>query len=209
MNNYLNLQLIDRSSEQLSNRYQQTYVDPLLHEKLLEVMQDADSFNANNFMEFKLEEIYQYLKCSHQYYLDVWIPKLENTLLQLNAKLGADYKSINMLTLSLNAYKRELVLHIDQEEKILFTFVERLLAGKDCDGLKDLVLNHFIHTHDDNVILEIDQLKREVLSIDADLQGNLIVEVLFNQLHIFQQDLKVHGLIEDKVFLQKVIAHSS
>lgn len=205
MHNFFGLQSIDRSSEQISRRYSNITVDPELHQCLRDVMFDIESFEPQKFAEFTLEEIYRYLKCSHQYYLDVWIPKLENTLSQLYAKLSEEYWSVNLLTLSLNAYKKELVLHIEQEENVLFAFVEKHLNGQACEGLKDLVLSHFIHTHDDNVILEVENLKKEVLSIDADLEGNLILEVLFNQLQIFQTDLKVHGLIEDEVFIKKMI----
>ena len=209
MNPLFTFQTAHYYREQLLNRYDQNQINPNLQQSLEAVMSNADNFDKADFMQFEMKEIFDYLKLSHQYYLDVWIPKLENTLAQLHAKLRKDYWSINLLTLSLNAYKKELVLHIEQEEKVLFAFVEKLLSGQECEGLKDLVLNHFIQTHDDNVILEINNLKREVLSIDAELEGNLIVEVLFNQLEIFQADLKVHGLIEDEVFLQKVIEQAN
>ena len=205
MNNFL----AHHSSNQLLRRYTNIQIDPVLQERIEAIMLDVDSFYPEQFEEFTLEQIFEYLKCSHDYYLNVWIPKLENTMLQMHNKLRADYWSINLLTLSLGAYKKELAHHIEQEEKILFAFVERLIKGQECEGLRDLVLNHFIHTHDDNVIIEIDNLKKEVLKIDAELDGNLIVEVLFNQMEIFQRDLKVHGLIEDHVFIHKMVERAS
>lgn len=206
MNPLFNPDLIPYYSIQLSNRFQDQELNPKLEAKIEEVMQDIDSFDPEQFAEFLLEDIFTYLKCSHQYYLNFWIPKLENTLFELHAKLCTDYWSVNLLTLSLNAYKRELIHHIDQEEKVLFAFTQKLIDGKKCEGLKDLALNHFIHTHDNDVIIEIDKLKQDVVCIDPELKGNLIVQVLFNQLNLFQHDLKVHGLIEDEVFIQKLIA---
>ena len=87
---------------------------------------------------------------------------------------------------------------------MLFTFVDKLLAENVDTNYSDFVLNHFIHAHNDNVIIQLSDLKQDLLTFDKGLEGNLMVDVLFSQLDVFQQDLMVHGLIEDNVFIQKV-----
>ena len=209
MKNYISNEMIRDYAIQARLRFNQTNISPDLADELEKLMGNIEQFDARQFDHFKLEEIFEYLKVSHQYYLQVWIPKLENTMLQLYAKMSKDYWSVSLLTLFLNSYKKELTEHIEQEEKVLFVFVDKLLEGKECEGLRDLVLNHFIHTHNDNVVIQLDELKKDLLTFDHDLENNLIVEVLFNQLTLFQHDLLVHGLIEDNIFVAKVVAFSN
>ncbi|MCG8573292.1 MAG: hypothetical protein MI810_00290 [Flavobacteriales bacterium] len=178
-------------------------VSPFFLTKLEKVMADAELFESEEFGTIELEEIFLYLKSSHRYYQEVWIPKLENTLLQMQMKQRNNW-SVKLLVLFIQSYKKELVAHIEEEEKILFVFVDNLLAGKNYQDSADFILNHFIHSHNDNVIIQLDELKKDILTFDEKLKGNLMVDVLFNQLTVFQQDLMIHGLIEDQVFIPKI-----
>lgn len=190
---------------QLDKRFINSDIPQRLKDLLESSLNDPDAFNAEQFEEFSLEEIFIYLKASHQFYLDVWIPKIENTLLQMRSKFGNEYWSVRLLLLFVNSYKKELLEHIEQEEQVLFSFVEKMLRNEQCSGHQDLVLNHFIHTHNDNIIIQLEELRNDILTFDEDLQGNLFFEVLFNQLSVFQRDLMIHGLIEDQVFIGKVV----
>ncbi|MEZ4923544.1 MAG: hypothetical protein R2780_10260 [Crocinitomicaceae bacterium] len=193
--------------EQVEKRFVNANISPELSSLLQEFMRDPESFDNERFDIFSLEEIFTYLKASHHYYLDHWIPKIENTLLQMHSKYGGEFWSVKLLTLFIHSYKKELVEHIQQEELVLFSFVEKLLQGKQCEGHQDLVLNHFIHTHNDNVVIQLEALRKDILLFDEDLKGNLMFEVLFNQLTVFQRDLMVHGLIEDHVFIEKLLLY--
>lgn len=194
---------------QLDKRFTNTEIPVKLRDLIEISLNDPNSFNAEEYDAFSLEEIFIYLKASHQFYLNVWIPKIENTLLQMRTKFGNEYWSVRLLLLFVNSYKKELLEHIDQEEQVLFSFVEKLLRNEQCPGHQDLVLNHFIHTHNDNVVIQLEELRKDILTFDEDLQGNLFFEVLFNQLSVFQRDLMVHGLIEDHVFIDKVVAYTN
>ena len=190
---------------QIQNRFSEELNVSVELEKELEfVLRNANTFDPANFNKFSLEEIYTYLKASHIFYLDVCLPKLDNTLMQMKAKMPEEYWSIKMLSLFLVSYKKELIDHIEEEENVLFTFVDKLLAENVDTNYSDFVLNHFIHAHNDNVIIQLSDLKQDLLTFDKGLEGNLMVDVLFSQLDVFQQDLMVHGLIEDNVFIQKV-----
>lgn len=170
------------------------------------VMLNPGSFNEHSFEEYSLEEVFTYLKCSHDYYLDVCIPKIENTLTQMQYKLVEDYWSVKLLVLFVQSYKNELISHIEEEEKVLFSFVNNLIQGRSCENSAEFVFNHFVHSHNDNVVIQLAELKKDLLTFDAALKDDLILDILFSQLNIFQKDLMVHGLIEDHVFLNKIRA---
>lgn len=203
----INIGDINLYKDQIRNRFEDYTISVDLLERLDETMLNVEQFKAESFEEFSLEEIFTYLKASHKYYLDWWIPKLENSIDQLVVKFAEDYWSVRLLSLFLTSYKNELMSHIELEEKVLFSYVDNMLDGKVNSSQSELVLNHFINTHNDNVVIHLNELKKDILTFDADLEGNLLLEVLFNQLTLFQRDLLVHGLIEDQVFLTKIMTY--
>ena len=201
-------QLLDSSifiQEQFKRRFTNEGVSDDLQEKIILVMNDAEYFNQEDFQKFDLADVFVYLKSSHDFYLSVWLPKIENTLWQMHRKMNDQYYSVKLLSMFLTSYKKELEAHIHFEEDVLFRFVEQLLIGKNTEQM-NMAINHFVNTHNDNIIIQLSELKQDVLKFDQELRGNLLFEVLFNQLDVFQKDLMVHGLIEDQVFLPKVLA---
>ncbi len=176
--------------------------------QLKELFLQTQNFEDSDFDTFQLSEIFNYLKESHKYYLNVALPKIENTLDQLCQKFKDEYLSLGILKIFLEKYKTELKQHIDLEEKVLFLFVDNLLKGTYSKQNKDFVFNHFLHTHNDNIILHLVELKNDLMTLDPELKGNLVFQILFDQLDNFQFDLMIHGLIEDNVFMQKVLNYT-
>ena len=179
--------------------------------QLRELFLQTQNFEDSDFDTFQLSEIFNYLKESHKYYLNVALPKIENTLDQLYHKFKDDYLSLGILKIFLVAekkYKTELMQHIDLEEKVLFLYVENLLKGTYSKQNKDFVFNHYLHTHNDNIILHLVDLKDDLMTLDPELKGSLVFQILFDQLDNLQFDLMIHGLIEDNVFIQKVISYT-
>ncbi|MEX1190685.1 MAG: hypothetical protein WEA99_01845 [Brumimicrobium sp.] len=172
---------------------------------LSNLTEDNDSFNVNDFYSFDLSEVLSYLKSSHDYYLNSCLPKIENTLSQLSLKNKENDRSTKVFTSMLNKYKSDLINHINEEEKVLFAYVEKLLAGNRFNNESKYVLNHFIHSHNDEVVLEIDLLKKAMIRFNSELEGDLLFEVLFDQLELLQNDLTIHALIEDHVFVPMIL----
>lgn len=190
----------------IRERFETTQNVPVeLLDQIENVFINAEEFEPGQFERFSLSEIFDYLKQSHIHYLDVYLPKIENTLHQLYSKFGDRYFSIRILLVFLEKYKAELVKHILYEEQVLFMFVERLLKGEYSSQNKNFVINHFLHTHNDNVIIHLDELKKDLITFDEELKNNVAFQVLFHQLDSFQHDLTVHGLIEDNVFIDKIL----
>jgi iron-sulfur cluster repair protein YtfE (RIC family) len=194
------------SAQEVSRRFNRQFTVSLdLKELLTKLHQQPDLYSQESFDGFALNEIYTYLRASHVYYLESWLPKINQTAFQLKSNYGNDFLAIQILTLFIERYQIELEQHIAHEEQVLFNFVGELLNGKYSSEKKDFVINHFLFTHNDNVIVHLSELKEDLMKFESGLKDNLVFQVLFTQLEIFQNDLLIHGLIEDEVFIPKVL----
>ncbi len=202
--------LIDNKRHLIWNSIQVKLIESrLISEDFIQELEfvffDPQLFNQRNFEAFNLTEILAYLELSHESYLNVQLPKIENTLEQLCSKFNTQHFSLGLLRLFIERYKTDLTEHILLEDRLLFAFVKDVLKGNFDPKRKRQVITHFLHTHNDNIILALDELKSDLLLLDNDLGNNLAFSVLFDQLEFFQADLMIHGLIEDRVFIQKII----
>lgn len=194
--------------EKMSFRMRQAHpISNELQNQLEGLFLQTSEFKESNFNDFELQDVFNYLKQSHTYYLNVALPQIENTLEQLFVKFGADYAVIKILKLFIDQYKVELIEHIESEEKVLFLFVENLLSGSYSVEQKNRVFSYFIHTHNDNVVLHLEDLKNDFIRCNPLLEAHIVFQILFNQLAHFQQDLMIHGLIEDTVFMTKILQY--
>ena len=191
--------------ENTTRRFSEQKLNSDLNRNIISLLAGEEEFQPQNFQEYSLSEVLNYLKVSHDYYLNTCIPKIENTLVQLIKKAAVNHRSTQLFFLLLNNYKNELIDHIEKEERILFEYVERKLKGKSTSGFDTYAINYFLNAHNDNVVLEIDQLKADMLKQNKALSNEFSFEVLFRQLEFLQRDLTIHGLIEDHVFIPMVL----
>lgn len=192
--------------ENVSKQGQENQLSTAFIKELELTLSDPDGFQSDHFDVFSLNEIFNYLKLSHDLYLNHWLPKIEQTVDILNLKFGRQYLAIRVLKFFLEKYRNELVQHINQEESVLFVYIEKLLNGEANDKAEQIAVAHFLNTHNDNIVLHLDDLKNDLLLFHTNLKENLVFQVLFNQLHLFQRELAIHGLIEDLVVVPRVIA---
>ncbi len=195
-------------AHEVSKRFNQQFsVSDQLKELLAKLHQQPEMYAQESFHDFELNEIYTYLKASHVYYLESWLPKINQTAFQLKSNYGNEFLAVQILTLFLGRYQLELEQHIAHEEQVLFNFVGELLNGKYSREKKDFVIKHFLFTHNDNVIVHLNELKEDLMKFEGGFRDNLVFQVLFTQLEIFQNDLLIHGLIEDEVFIPKMLSY--
>ena len=164
---------------------------------------EPSNFDGAIFKELPLKVILNYLKKSHTEYLTLWFPKIEKLAKDLQNEIG-----INNLTMSLQSfivnYYNELSNHINFEEKVLYNFVEKLINGVYVESEKKFVLNHFLETHDHAVTDDITTMKKILLNKDPNILKHKIAIELFEQLGVVENDLKLHGVIEDEVLIDKI-----
>ncbi|MDX1652814.1 MAG: hypothetical protein R3277_10005, partial [Brumimicrobium sp.] len=159
--------------EHIEKRYDSIEIPQNLRLILKELTSDSEAFDPEMFYQFSMNDIFSYLKASHQYYLNTVMPKIENVLFQLMSALQEDNRESKVFLNGIYNYKRSLQEHIDLEEKILFKYVAEILEGnQNREGTKK-ALNLFLQTHDDHLILDLDPFKAAIIHFNSQLKGNL------------------------------------
>lgn len=164
---------------------------------------NPDKFDINSFSGFSLREVLEYLKKSHNEYLTIWFPQIENLVKEVKDELGVNDVTLTLKSFVVNYYN-ELTNHINFEEKVLYNFVEKLLEGSYVEKEKVFVLNHFLETHNHDVSDELMVIQKVLINKDPALKNNAKINVLFEKLNLIQNDLAVHGMIEDELLISKI-----
>jgi iron-sulfur cluster repair protein YtfE (RIC family) len=172
---------------------------------LLQLYQDASQFKVELFQPFGLEDIHAYLKASHAYYIGSCLPEIETLSQQLESELGRENPLSEKIHDFVKDYKAELYEHIEVEEQIILKFVQDILNGQYDKGNRDFFFNHFLHTHNDEIISHLDSLYQEIEEKDQNLKANPTLQGLFKALNSLRKDLEVHNLIEDEIFVLKTL----
>ncbi|MFK8045807.1 MAG: hypothetical protein AB8B72_09940 [Crocinitomicaceae bacterium] len=172
-------------------------------ESLYKGLIEPDQFDLDSFNHFSLRDILDYLKKSHNEYLTIWFPQIEGLVKEVKDELGVNDITLTLKSFVVNYYN-ELTNHINFEEKVLYNFVEKLLKGEFVEKEKVFVLNHFLETHNHDVSDELMVIQKVLINKDSSLKNHGKVQALFEKLNIIQNDLAVHGMIEDELLISKI-----
>ncbi len=162
-----------------------------------------ETFNTESLRDFSLQEILFYLKQSHGEYLNELFPKIEAKIKEIEKKFGVNDTTLSLQTFIVNYYN-ELSNHINFEEKVLYNFVERLLKGIYNEKEKVFALNHFLDTHNHDITRELTSIQKTIIEKDKSLSSDILFEELFKDLEKIENDLTLHGVIEDDLFIEKI-----
>ena len=160
-------------------------------------------FNDKIFNSFSLNDVLYYLQKSHIEYLNVWYPKIESIANEIENEFGTNEVTLTLNTFLVN-YFNELSNHINFEEKVLYNFVNKLLKGVYVETEKVFVLNHFLETHSHAIEDDLISIQKRLLNIDSSLNKKQTFKKLFDLFNLIHNDLRIHGLIEDEVLINKI-----
>lgn len=172
--------------------------------QFIEVLWEAFQMDClpekEQLVRFETTMILDYLEKTHAYYREKLLPELELTLFQMLQTIGTNNPiSIEML-LRFDAYRRDLVEHIEDEENQFFSYTRQLLRTEE-KTLKYSV-NQFVNEHkhkEDQIDGMVEFLKRNVENCDL-----LTYKVFIAKLELLQRDLAIHAYVEDYVLVPKV-----
>lgn len=217
--NYLLLQIISRFNIRLGCG--DKTIDLVCKENNIDVgffLEIVNSFHDKNYFPgkqlqgFPIKLIVDYLRNSHEHYLQVKIPYIEELIGQL---LKHSYKGNTELSELINKffadYKYELEDHINREELKVYPYVfaiEEVFYSKELSAerfelMKKYSMEAFENEHD-NIEDKLFDMKNLIIkyippSDDTDLCNTILIE-LFR----LESDLNDHARIEDKVLVPKV-----
>jgi len=169
---------------------------------------DTGYFPEQKLRAFSSNLIVDYLKKSHQYFINLSLPVIEAYLEKLVQSSDSD--DLKIIRTFYNKYRKELIEHIKDEEENTFPYVLELQRIQD-QGEVDIP-EHFNHYSIDsfekehtNVDEKLFDLKNIIIKfLKPDYSDKACNEFLF-QLFQFERDLTDHARIEDQILIPKVM----
>jgi regulator of cell morphogenesis and NO signaling len=181
------------------------------YQSLVNTIKTSDDLTPNDFKEYSVRTIIEFLKKSHQEFTEKAIPKIE----QLFLILVKNHPNNNQLKTLFNLFLKfeiDLRQHISIEEKTLFPYTETLYRASVANSLQALLLIYFgkhsikdfANSHENNecYLTEIIYL----LEQQKGFKNNTAYNILLRQITQLNDELKIHAWIEDNVLVRKVNA---
>jgi regulator of cell morphogenesis and NO signaling len=199
----------DKSVEQVCKAY---HLDVDFFLEILNSYHDKNYFPQKHLQEFPMKFIIDYLRKSHEYYLQVKIPTIEALLQQLSS-LGneANQRSLKLIDKFFIEYKHELAAHIRHEEDNVYPYVfsveDAYRARKATPALVKQIRAYSIGDYEsehDNVEDELYDLKNILIKYLPQPDNTDLCHTILIELFRLEADLKDHARIEDKVLVPKV-----
>ena len=140
-------------------------------------------------------DVARFLHRSHDYYLEYKLPHIRNNMI---AALDPNHRDINPIILKyFDDYVESVKTHFEYEEKVLFPYVDELVAGKVNSKYS---ADTFLHHHDHDVEDKIGELKNIILRYYTTSVPFKMYDVLVDIYNI-EEDLKEHSDVENKILV--------
>lgn len=149
-------------------------------------------------MRLDLNTLLLYLKHSHVYFLDYFLPAIRRKLLD-GIRLRTSDVSFLIIKF-FDEYSDEVRIHMESEERTVFKYVENLLKGLSTGSFEVGIYS----SHHEEVSSRLGELKNLILKYtpeDADV--NLLNSALYD-IYRCEQELDSHCRVEDYLFVPAV-----
>lgn len=148
--------------------------------------------------KISLEELMIYLKNSHKEYLNERVPDITQKIQEIISSSANPQTKV--LDQFFDKYKKELILHFDYEEKVLFPYINALLQGQKTSHYK---VKEFEKNHS-NVEDKLNDLKNIIIKYLPSENAYGKAKDALVALFLLEDDLNKHNLIEDTVLVSLV-----
>jgi regulator of cell morphogenesis and NO signaling len=189
----------DKNLEKICSE-QNINVDFLL--VILNTFHNEDYFPETELKSFSPLLIIEYLRKTHQHYIEYILPKLENLLKQLIQSNPTEIHELEIIEQFYLKYKDELLLHIKDEELEVFPYITKIVnQNKSAAKYK---IHDFEKEHS-NVDDKLSDLKNFIVKYIKPVYDNNICNEFLITLFRFEKDIKDHARIEDKILIPQVV----
>ena len=150
--------------------------------------------NVTDLETLSVPTLLQYLRASHEYYLGFQLPFIRKELedaLDENDNLG------RLILKLYDDYAHSITMHMKNEEKTVFPYVEALLAGKPTNGY-DIETYSKHHNQESNKLVELKSIIIKYLPSDG-LHNNKLSATLYD-IYNNEDWLRLHTEVEENIF---------
>jgi len=179
---------------------------------LLQTFEDENSFSEEDYKNHSLEIIIDYVLRTHRYYLNKKLLEIEQSIHILLKDYSDNHPLLSILNDFFAEYTTDLTAHIREEEKYLLPYIKRLLkyeqeqsdAASYFSETKNYSLRNFIDNHKDTE-KDLSDVRNTILNYQPPVTNKTPYRILITQLQVFEKDLSVHALIEDRVLIPRAL----
>lgn len=160
------------------------------------------------FENFQIDIILDYLKRSHQIYLNKYIPELEQLIRELYWQESKRRFLFPELTDFYLPFKIHLEQHFSYEENFLFPYAEYLSDQKSFEERKEILnysVKEFMKEHDDTET-ELMEIRSHLIKHQPLFSWSLPYRILQEKLKNFEADLRIHAHIEEVVLIPRLVS---
>lgn len=145
-----------------------------------------------------IPSIIRFLRNSHRYYTQDIYPEIKASINQLHQHHHTD--DIKLIEKFFDSYFREVLEHLNYEEKVAFPYFCQLTASGDAQQSLNFSGNHYKDHHSD-IETKLSDLKNLMLK-HIHLKGDFATRRKFlKNLFELEFDLNIHSMIEETVLL--------
>lgn len=186
-------------------------IDPEFFVTIINIFCNEIYFPEKRLQTFNVMVILEYLRKTHNYYLDNQIPIIEK---QIGALINSSPQNHNLELVGnfFQKYKSDLRVHISREESLTFPYIEKVYnlyhkhfdAAECRETLGKYSIKKFDEEHD-NIDDKLYDLQSILIKyITGSYDESLINTVIF-EIFRLEKDIKDHTRLEDKVLIPMVL----
>jgi regulator of cell morphogenesis and NO signaling len=187
-------------------------IDPALVEAELQQVEKQISDHPNNFNQWELDFLVDYIVNKHHKYVSEAIPFLDELSIKVSRVHGDHHPELSDIEQHTQDVIQELTMHMHKEEKILFPYIKHLVQAKRNK-------TSIAHPPFGTIANPINMMEAEHTSAGSSMEaiealsGQFTVpvdacmsyRVLFAKLQEFQQDLHHHIHLENNILFPKAL----
>lgn len=165
-------------------------------------------FPETELLGFSPLLIVDYLKKTHTYYLDYFLPKLEILLEVLIDGSSENKKDLKMIRTFYEKYKKEFLNHIRDEEENIFPYIVGLVEKEKMNSHSIPPVSFEFEQEHSNMEVKLNDLKNLLIRYLAPVYDDNDFNEFMASLYRFEQDMADHSRIEDKILvtqMQKIV----
>jgi len=185
------------------------HVDTNFFLAIINTYHNEDYFPEKQLQSYSVILIINYLKRTHEYYIDYEIPEIEKLLDDFLTGYKGPAKDLTVLRKFYNDYIQELISHIHNEDEVVFPYIMKLVKDFETKSGSSTEKNTYsIRTFEkehSNVDEKLFDLKNIILKYLHPSYNNFSCNAFLFALFRLEKDLVDHARIEDKILIPKII----
>jgi len=164
------------------------------------ICEDNDRMDNDDIKDISINSLMSYLKQAHVFFLDFQLPTIRKKLIE--ALDNSDNNDVDFLILKFfDAYVSEVRKHMEYENKMVFTYVDNLIAGQATD---DFCISSFARKHS-KIEDTLTELKNIIIKYYPSTKSNDLLNGVLFDVFCCEKDLISHNRVENFMFVPVVL----